>query len=50
MVRPFLRSATALCVYTAVSGRVPASVHDGDNSGLWLDGGDELNLIVFYNF
>jgi hypothetical protein len=50
MVRPFLRSATALCVYTAASGRVPASVHDGDNSGLWLDGGDEMDLIVFYNF
>jgi hypothetical protein len=40
-VRPSMRSASALCVYTAASGSVPVSVHDGGSPGLQiqLDGG-----------
>jgi hypothetical protein len=36
-VRPLLRSATALNVYTTTSGFIPASAHDGGNSNLRLD-------------
>jgi hypothetical protein len=48
-VRPSMRSATALCVYTAASGVVPATVHDGGSPGLWLqvDGGKREGLDCF---
>jgi hypothetical protein len=45
--RPSRRSATALYVYTAASGFVPASVLDGGGLGLqlWLDGGKREGLV-----
>jgi hypothetical protein len=46
-VRPTMRSASALCVYTATSGSIPASVHDGGSPGLWLDGGKRDELVCF---
>jgi hypothetical protein len=39
-VRPLLRSATGLIVFSAVSGFFPASVLDGGSSDRRLDGGE----------
>jgi hypothetical protein len=46
-VRPFLRPATTICVYTVASGPAPASVQDGGSLGLWLDGGKRDGLDCF---
>jgi hypothetical protein len=48
-VRPSMRSASALCVYTTASGSVPAPMHDGGSPGLQLrlDGGKREGLVCF---
>jgi hypothetical protein len=48
-VRPSMRSASTLCVYTAASGSVPAPVHDGGSLGLQvrLDGCKRERLNCF---
>jgi hypothetical protein len=47
MVRPSLRSLPALIVSVEASGLVPASVLDGGNCDLSLDGGEKEGS--FYN-
>jgi hypothetical protein len=39
-VRPFLKSPTALSVYTVAVGFVPTSMHDDVSPGLRFDGGE----------
>jgi hypothetical protein len=49
-VRPSMRSASALRIYTVASGSIPASVHDGDSPGLQfqLDGGQREGPICYF--
>jgi hypothetical protein len=51
-VRPSMRPTSTLYVYTAASGVVPVSVHDGGSLGLQLqlDGGKREGLDCFVQF